>query len=65
MLVKDAVEALLEQDQEAHLVMDAHVSTQLEHIKTIGELPPVERQRFCGEDDDREVVVLSRFPSVR
>ena len=64
MLVKEAVEALLENDQEAHIVMDAHVSTQLNHIKTIGELSPTERQRFCGENDDREVVVLSRFPSV-
>ena len=64
MLVKEAVEALLEQDQEAHLVMDDHVPTQLEHIKAIGELAPTERQRFCGTDDDREVVVLSRFSNV-
>ena len=65
MLVKETVEVLLEQDQEAHIVMDAQPSGQLNHIKTVGELSPTERQRFCGENDDREVVVLSRFNSVR
>ena len=64
MLVKEAVEALLEQDQEAHLVMDDHVPEAMYHVNSIGELAPTERQRLAGEHDDRDFVVLSRWPGV-
>ena len=65
MLVKEVVEVLLESDQEAHIVMDAQPSGKLTNIKAVGEFSPTERQRFCEEGDEREVVVLSRFNSVR
>ena len=64
MLVKEAVEALLEEDQEAHLVMDDHVPQVMYHIASIGELAPTDRERMTKDDDGRNVVALSRFGGV-
>ena len=64
MLVKEAVEALLEEDQEAHLVMDDHVPQAMYHIQSIGELAPTDRERMTQADDERQVVALSRWPGV-